>query len=107
MVCMCRPGYVGDANVACNLRKTVMDKKILNFLYNLGCSALFMTVFASLQELLYSILFCRTRRFSLFYTSIYVVMACHVILVFFVYLVPLRKEIALFLCNFLFLGGPP
>ncbi len=21
MVCMCRPGYVGDANVACNLRK--------------------------------------------------------------------------------------
>ena len=24
MICMCRPGYVGDADVACNLRKMII-----------------------------------------------------------------------------------
>ena len=35
MVCMCRPGYIGDADVACNLRKIVYNIFLFYYLlYN-------------------------------------------------------------------------
>ena len=30
MICMCRPGYVGDADVACNLRKYLITKDYIS-----------------------------------------------------------------------------
>ena len=50
MVCMCRPGYVGDANVACNLRKTFTWANTLYifllFLFQLCCIVLLFSCLA-------------------------------------------------------------